>query len=299
MLWVPIGKQFIKKVIGKPSRFSLICLVSQNVKISASIVVYKHRYAQLAELVNAILVLPFELKLFIIDNSPQRTLEQELPSSKCIQYHFCNANLGYGKAHNIALRLAANWSEFHLVLNPDILFEPKAIVALVDYMKVKPNIGLLMPKVLYANGETQFLCKLFPTPFDLIMRRFIPGFLKSRLQLRLDQYELKHKNYDEIMEVPNLSGCFMFLRMDVLRIVGLFDESFFMYLEDTDLSRRINLQFQTIYYPKVSIIHQYEKGSYKSLKLLKYHIVSAFRYFNKYGWFFDTVRTTINGIQKS
>jgi GT2 family glycosyltransferase len=131
------------------------------------------------------------------------------------------------------------------------------------------------------------------------MRRFIPGFLKSRLQLRLDQYELKHKNYDEIMEVPNLSGCFMFLRMDVLRIVGLFDESFFMYLEDTDLSRRINLQFQTIYYPKVSIIHQYEKGSYKSLKLLKYHIVSAFRYFNKYGWFFDTVRTTINGIQKS
>lgn len=130
------------------------------------------------------------------------------------------------------------------------------------------------------------------------MRRFIPGFLKGKLQLRLDQYELKHKNYDEVMEVPNLSGCFMFLRMEVLKIVGLFDESFFMYLEDTDLSRRINLQFQTIYYPKVSIIHQYEKGSYKSLKLLKYHIVSAFRYFNKYGWFFDMVRATINGMHK-
>jgi GT2 family glycosyltransferase len=96
------------------------------------------------------------------------------------------------------------------------------------------------------------------------------------------------------MEVPNLSGCFMLLRVEVLKIVGLFDEQFFMYLEDTDLSRRINMQFQTIYYPQVSIVHQYEKGSYKSLKLLKYHVVSAFRYFNKYGWFLDTVRTTIN-----
>ncbi len=272
--------------------------MGQKVKISISLVVYQHKYAQLSQLIEVILGLPFNVKLFIIDNSPDRLIESELPKSDIIEYHFCNENLGYGKAHNKALRYAANWAEFHLVLNPDILFEPNAIVALVEYMKERPNIGLLMPKVLYANGETQYLCKLFPTPFDLIMRRFIPGFLKGKLQLRLDQYELKHKNYDEVMEVPNLSGCFMFLRMEVLKIVGLFDESFFMYLEDTDLSRRINLQFQTIYYPKVSIIHQYEKGSYKSLKLLKYHIVSAFRYFNKYGWFFDTVRATINGMHK-
>jgi GT2 family glycosyltransferase len=272
--------------------------VSQRIKISASIVIYKHRYAQVAELIESFLQIPFEVRLYIIDNSPQNILKQELPQSDIIQYHFCNANLGYGKAHNKAIRMVLDWSEYHIVLNPDILIEPNSIEALVDYMRAKPNIGLLMPKVLYANGETQFLCKLFPTPFDLILRRFIPGFLKSQMQVRLDQYELKHKNYNKIMEVPNLSGCFMFLRMDVLKIVGLFDERFFMYLEDTDLSRRINLQFQTIYYPKVSIIHQYEKGSYKSLKLLKYHIVSAFRYFNKYGWFFDTVRYTINGIQK-
>jgi hypothetical protein len=100
------------------------------------------------------------------------------------------------------------------------------------------------------------------------------------------------------MEVPNLSGCFMLLRVDVLNIVGLFDEQFFMYLEDTDLSRRINNQFQTMYYPEVSIIHKYEKGSYKVFKLLVYHIQSAFKYFNKYGWFFDPVRTTINGNLK-
>lgn len=269
--------------------------MGEKVKISASIVIYKHKYAQIAALVDAFLLLPHEIRLYLIDNSPQNKLEQELPDSDFIQYIFCNENLGYGKAHNKALRLASNWAEFHLVLNPDILFEPKAVESLVQYMVGKPNIGLLMPKVLYGNGDTQFLCKMFPTPFDLIMRRFIPGILKSKLQWRLDRYELKHKNYDETMEVPNLSGCFMLLRVEVLQFVGLFDERFFMYLEDTDLSRRINMQFQTVYYPKVSITHQYEKGSYKSFKLLKYHIVSAFRYFNKYGWFVDTVRTTLNG----
>jgi hypothetical protein len=98
------------------------------------------------------------------------------------------------------------------------------------------------------------------------------------------------------MEVPNLSGCFMLMRCDALKYAGMFDDRFFMYLEDTDLSRRINQQFQTVYYPEVSIIHHYEKGSYKSNKLLLYHISSAFKYFAKYGWFFDTVRTTVNNI---
>jgi GT2 family glycosyltransferase len=71
-----------------------------------------------------------------------------------------------------------------------------------------------------------------------------------------------------------------------------------MYLEDTDLSRRINEYYKTIYYPEVSIIHHFEKGSYKSFKLLKYHILSAFNYFGKYGWYFDTVRDTINSTMK-
>lgn len=96
------------------------------------------------------------------------------------------------------------------------------------------------------------------------------------------------------MEVPYLSGCFMFIRTKVLEKVGLFDERFFMYLEDTDLSRRIHKISKTIYYPYVHIYHEYGKGSYKNLKLLKYHIDSAIKYFNKWGWFFDKERDFIN-----
>jgi GT2 family glycosyltransferase len=235
--------------------------------------------------------------LFIIDNSETDKISNHIHDSR-IEYIFNNKNLGYGKAHNKALELVVNEFDYHLVLNPDIEFEPLAIVKMLEYLNKNPNIGLLMPKVLYEDKQIQYLCKLLPTPFDLIMRRFIPGFLKSIFENRLQQYELKHKDYHQIMEVPNLSGCFMLMRCSALKTVGFFDERFFMYLEDTDLSRRINEYYKTIYYPEVSIIHHFEKGSYKSFKLLKYHILSAFKYFGKYGWYFDTVRDTINSTMK-
>lgn len=265
---------------------------------SASIVVYQHQYQQVAGLVQTLLSIESCRKVTIIDNSPSPVMQKEVPSLDRLQYLFPGKNLGYGSGHNVALKEALSASTYHLVVNPDIHLEAASLSSMMTMMERSPGIGLLMPQVLYGNGDLQYLCKRFPTPFDLVFRRFLPGFLKRLLEERLDRYELRHMDYNKRMEVPNLSGCFMFLRVEVLRYVGLFDERFFMYLEDTDLCRRINMQFQTVYWPEVSIVHQYEKGSYKSFRLLKYHIVSAFRYFNKYGWFFDPVRTTINSIMR-
>jgi GT2 family glycosyltransferase len=69
-----------------------------------------------------------------------------------------------------------------------------------------------------------------------------------------------------------------------------------MYLEDTDFCRRINQYYRTIYYPKVSIIHGYSKASYTSFKLMKHHLQSSIKYFNKWGWFFDKDRNQINRV---
>ncbi len=264
--------------------------------LAVSLVLYKHKYAQIASLIESVLACDISTKLTLVDNSPTDNLKEELPAQLPIHYHFSGSNLGYGRAHNLVISQSLTAAKYHLVLNPDIRFEPKDLVAMIAYLDKQPNIGLLMPKVLYPSGEIQHLCKLMPTPFDLIMRRFIPNFLQPWFKPRMEKYELKHKDYNQSMEVPNLSGCFMLMRCDALKYAGMFDDRFFMYLEDTDLSRRINQQFQTVYYPEVSIIHHYEKGSYKSNKLLLYHISSAFKYFAKYGWFFDTVRTTVNNI---
>lgn len=261
--------------------------------ISVSIVLYNHNWGSISNLIEALTKVTQLQSIFLVDNS-SIALNIEFPEK--VVYIFNDQNLGYGRAHNIALEKSLEQADYHLVLNPDISLTPEALEQMLNYMDQHPNIGLLMPKVLYPSGEIQHLCKLMPTPFDLIMRRFIPSFMQPWFTPRMEQYELKNKDYNAIMEVPNLSGCFMLLRCEALKFVGLFDDRFFMYLEDTDLCRRMNLQFQTVYYPEVSIIHHYEKGSYKKLKLLLYHISSAFKYFMKYGWYFDTVRTTINRI---
>jgi hypothetical protein len=140
----------------------------------------------------------------------------------------------------------------------------------------------------------QYFCRLLPTPFDLFTRRFVPGFLQPVLKKRVDNYLLADKDYTKAMNIPNLPGCFMFFRVSSLLQVGLFDESYFMYVEDVDLTRRLHEQFKTVYYPYIEIKHGLARGSYKFSILTWYHIKSAFYYFNKWGWFIDKKRTEIN-----
>mgnify|MGYP003611155927 FL=1 len=86
----------------------------------------------------------------------------------------------------------------------------------------------------------------------------------------------------------------MLLRSKALQKVGLFDERFFMYPEDIDLTRRIREYYRTVFYPHVPVIHNHAQGSYKSKKLLWIHIINLIRYFNKWGWFCDKKRQLIN-----
>lgn len=87
---------------------------------------------------------------------------------------------------------------------------------------------------------------------ELFGRRFLP--FKGIQQKRDERFELHAFGYDKIIEVPSLSGCFMFMRVDVLKRTGGFDERFFMYAEDLDLCRRIGEVAKTIYYPVVSYL---------------------------------------------
>ena len=138
------------------------------------------------------------------------------------------------------------------------------------------------------------MCKLLPGPFDLVLRRSKSKILKNIFKQRYENYELKNAGYNDIMDVPHLSGCFMFIRRNVLEEVGLFDERFFMYMEDVDLSRRIHKYFRTVYWPEVTVYHKCARDSYVSIDAFNYHVFSAFKYFNKWGWFFDRERKKVN-----
>jgi GT2 family glycosyltransferase len=262
-------------------------------KINASIVLYHNKIEQLQKAINSFLNTDLDVKLYLVDNSSNDDLKELENIDSRIEYIFNNANFGYGSAHNIAIRKSIEDDiPYHIVLNPDIYFQNDVLEKLFNYMEEDKNIGNIIPQVRYPDGEIQHLCKLLPTSIDLILRRFIPS--KSWKEKRNEIYELRFSEYNKTMNIPSLSGCFMFLRTSVLKEVGLFDENIFMYLEDTDLNRRIHSKYKTIFYPEVEIIHEYAKESYVNKKLLVYHIKSAIYYFNKWGWVFDKERDEIN-----
>ncbi|HET9099812.1 MAG TPA: glycosyltransferase family 2 protein [Acidobacteriaceae bacterium] len=204
-------------------------------------------------------------------------------------------NLGFGGGHNLALKhLAGVDAPYHLILNPDIVFDGDALGKLVDVMDSHPDVGLVMPKVLYPDGSNQYLCKLLPAPIDLVLRRFLPRHWKDLARKRTALYELRFLDSDEPAYVPSLSGCFMFVRRSVLETVGGFDERFFLYMEDVDLCRRILGVSRLLYWPRVTVEHGHQMGSYRNRKLLFLHIRSAIQYFNKWGWFNDAKRIQIN-----
>ena len=261
--------------------------------ITCSIVLYHSPTDEVRKAIESFLNCNRNIKLYLVDNSANDLLRYQFISPQ-LEYIFNGRNLGYGAGHNLAIQKAMGKSKYHLVLNPDVEFKPSILNSLFNFMELNKEVGLTMPKVFYKNGQTQYLCKKIPSPADLILRRFLPRSLQSMFKKNLEQYELKHKDYNNIMEVPNLSGCFMFIRTDIFSSVGLFDERYFLYLEDTDLCRRINEDYRTVYFPKVSIIHGYSKASYKSFRLMKLHLQSSVKYFNKWGWFKDLKREAIN-----
>lgn len=260
--------------------------------IVSSIVLYKNDRELLRKAIHSFLQTNLRVKLYLLDNSPDQSLSDLGGLDPRIEYIFNDANLGFGKAHNIGIRLSMPEARYHLVLNPDIWFDAGVLDELFAFMEANLDVGQVMPKVLYPGGEIQRLCKLLPTPADLFLRRFFPWFPGAEDRNR--RYELIDSGYDKVMNIPYLSGCFMLLRNTVLQEIGLFDERIFMYIEDADLTRRVYQRYKAIFYPRVFVYHHYQKGSYKNKKLMLYNIHGAFIYFTKWGWVFDRERKKIN-----
>lgn len=263
---------------------------SDELAANVSIVLYNNKFDEVKALVSSLRGNPTVKRIFLIDNSEIRN-DNYLGLD--VTYVFNDINLGYGRGHNIALRqtLYDKMSPIHIVMNADVHLEPEIIDNIVAYMCQHTDVAMLMPKVYYPNNKIQYLCRLLPTPIDLFGRRFLP---KRFMRRRVERLEMRHTDYNKIIEVPHISGCFMTIRTEVLEKSGLFDESFFLYLEDVDLTRRISRWGKTIFYSKVHIVHKHNRGSYNSFKLLIRHITSAYKYFRKWGFFSDKEREVIN-----
>jgi hypothetical protein len=95
---------------------------------------------------------------------------------------------------------------------------------------------------------------------------------------------MQSSNYDKPFRVPFGQGSFLVIRTELFKEISGFDERFFMYLEDADLCKRVNEISEVVYFPGTTVIHKWERGSHKNLKLFKMHMKSMFKYFSKWGF---------------
>ena len=277
--------------------------------ITASIVTYDHHLLDIEPVLRSIFASPID-RVWIIDHSEHMMrLEEELneftsrvlTGESLLQEKVAKGfkiiyqkhhNNGYGGGHNVALKAAEKLgAQYHLVVNPDIWFGPRVIPALQKYMDEHEDVAQIMPKVLYPDGGIQPLAKMLPTPLDFFGRLCLPPRM---IYKRNNRFELADSNYTMTLNVPYLSGCFMFFRMTTLKEIDYFDEHFFMYAEDIDITRRLHQRYQTLYYPEIPIYHKFSRASRRSLWLFWVHTKNIIMYFNKWGWFHDEERARIN-----
>ena len=257
------------------------------VSVIASIVLYKHSYLDLKPTLDSLLATPSLSKVILVDND-ESTWAKSFSHSKVV-YVKSEGNFGFGYGHNYAIKRFAQDADFFLVCNPDISFDMRQFEQLIEFAASRPE-GLFLPRIVYANGENQYGARLLPSPLNLFARRFSPKYAET-----LDHsFLLKDFNLSKAIFAPYLHGCFMLFRSEALIALGGFDERFFMYMEDVDISRRCADNFGNVYYPFVQVVHAHEQGSYKNPILLKAHLKSAWQYFWKWGWCYDSGRRRMN-----
>lgn len=264
--------------------------------ISASIVTYHTDHEELNTCLNCIKECREISAVEIVDNSRDNSIELFIRENFPDIIYTPNENVGYGAANNLSLRNFLNnkygvSSKYHLVLNSDVKFSPKVINVLINKMEMDESIGLIMPSVIGADSKPQSCCHPLPSPLDLILHRFSPKCLFKTWRKR---YDIIPNHLTNDINVPYMHGCFMLFRLDALRKIGLFDERFFMYPEDIDITRRMHEYYKTIVTPSVSIYHMHRAASRHNLRMLYIHAINMLRYFNKWGFFVDKGRRKFN-----
>jgi N-acetylglucosaminyl-diphospho-decaprenol L-rhamnosyltransferase len=192
------------------------------------------------------------MTIFVVDNaSNDGTVEMIGESFPDVRLLASRRNLGFSAANNLALR--AGSSPYALVLNPDTRMTEDALDRLLELMDDRPEIGICGCRLVLEDGSFDHAAKRsFPTPLGAL-GHFTGVGRRNTAPLALAQYRAPDV---EAGRVDAVNGAFMLIRRSALDEVGLFDEGYWMYMEDLDLCYRFaRAGWVTWYEPSATVIH--------------------------------------------
>lgn len=208
-----------------------------------------------------------------VDNSVEY-LRQRFPDIKLIE---SDRNLGFARAVNRAVTAAKG--EYIWLVNSDCAVREDAAFVLLDYIKDNPEVAIVAGRLSHPDGSFQGSCRHFPTYSNILFSRGSP---LSRFTSGRDSYTLP--DYANPTEVDTCALANAVIRREHFLKVGGFDERFFIYLEDTDLCKRLSEHgYKVVYHPAAESIHHWGVSFHGNLvqRYFRHHI-SVGKYFRKH-----------------
>ena len=223
------------------------------------------------------------LELYLVDNaSPDGAGDalERMDWPENVHIVRLGENVGFGRGHNAVLPMLN--SEYHFVVNPDITLGEDTVGALCAWMDAHPDVVMATPQLKYPSGEAQYTAKRRPTFLALVARQIPLPFLKNveRHYLMLDE------DLTQAREIDFCTGCFFVMRTEVFRKMGGFDESYFMYVEDADITREAQKHGKVYFVPETYVCHAWHRHPNKKLRNFTMQIGSMLHYWHKWGFQF-------------
>lgn len=223
----------------------------------------------------------YGFELFVVDNGSAdgtpELIQKKYPQIRLI---LNRTNAGFGAGHNAVLSMLSP-DGYHFVINPDIYIDQDVAADMVDFLESKgDDAAMCTPMIRNPDGSEQKLPQREPRIRYVMLSKF-PCFSYLRRE-----YTGEPRRQGTPYEIHFCTGCFFCIKNHVLKEMGGFDERFFMYFEDADLSRRVNQKYRIFFYPHAVVFHEWKRENTRSAAGRKRFLHSMGLYFNKWGWKF-------------
>lgn len=203
-----------------------------------------------------------ECEVFVVDNASEdgspEMVARDFPQARLIRN---TANLGFAAANNQAMELMCG--EYVLLLNSDTIVHGDVLEQSRSYLEAHPRVGVMGCRVHNTDGSLQITCSRFPSLLNLAL--LTSGLWKLGWPAFLDRYQMTRWDRTDARPVEVVSGCYMYLRKAAMDQVGLLDESFFFFGEETDWCRRFADAGWELHFAPVGVITHHGGGSVRRL----------------------------------